>query len=203
MNNQSKVKEHDMKNSFMDEGENTEKIKDIGVPIQSLHHFANYCHDAEETRHFYEDILGLKLIHILRGENLPGSGIHQPYLHLFFEMEDKSSLAFFDLLDAPNHPGMTAEKPWTNHIALRVSNMDQLLQAKARLQDAGIAIQGPIDHEFVESIYFLDPNGVNLELTVNTANDQYMQHECDTAHAKLKEWNEEKKAHMDAIGVSV
>ena len=33
------------------------------APIQQLHHFAYRARDAEETRHFYEDILGLPLPH--------------------------------------------------------------------------------------------------------------------------------------------
>ena len=28
------------------------------APIEQLHHYAYRCRDAEETRHFYEDILG-------------------------------------------------------------------------------------------------------------------------------------------------
>ena len=192
-----------MKNNFENHGQSTAECQSIGIPVHSLHHFANYCYDAEETRHFYENLLGLKLVHSLRVENLPSSGIYQPYLHLFFEMEDKSCLAFFDLLDEPNHAGMTAEKPWTDHIALRISDLDKLLQAKARLEASGVAVKGPIDHEFVKSIYFVDPNGVNLELTVNTADQAYMQHECDTAHANLKQWTKEKKAHKKALGESV
>ena len=35
------------------------------VPIHGLHHFAYRCRDAEETRHFYEDLLGLPLTHIV------------------------------------------------------------------------------------------------------------------------------------------
>ena len=31
------------------------------APIHGLHHFAWRCRDAEETRHFYEDLLGLPL----------------------------------------------------------------------------------------------------------------------------------------------
>ena len=31
------------------------------APVLGLHHFAYRCRDAEETRHFYEDILGLPL----------------------------------------------------------------------------------------------------------------------------------------------
>ncbi|MDB5672425.1 MAG: glyoxalase, partial [Alphaproteobacteria bacterium] len=30
--------------------------------VQSLHHFAYRCRNAEETRHFYEDILGMPLV---------------------------------------------------------------------------------------------------------------------------------------------
>ena len=36
------------------------------APIHGLHHFAYRCKDAEETRHFYEDILGLPLYHIIK-----------------------------------------------------------------------------------------------------------------------------------------
>ena len=31
------------------------------VPIKGLHHWAYRCKDAEETRRFYEDILGLRV----------------------------------------------------------------------------------------------------------------------------------------------
>ena len=198
-----KVKENDMKNNILDGMEQTQSVDGIGVSISSLHHYANYCYDAEETRHFYEDLLGLRLVHTLQAQNLPSSGIRQPYLHLFFEMEDKNCLAFFDLLEPPNHPGMTAEKPWTDHIALHVRDMDALLQAKERLLTANVAVRGPVDHEFVKSIYFKDPNGVNLELTTKTADEDYMQHECDTAHAKLQKWTEEKRNFRQALkGVS-
>jgi len=38
------------------------------VPIHGLHHYACRCRDAEETRRFYQDILGLPLVHIIRAE---------------------------------------------------------------------------------------------------------------------------------------
>lgn len=167
-------------------------VAQLGVTFSRLHHFANFCHDAEETRHFYEDLLGLPLVHTLRAEELPTSKKHQPYVHLFFEMEDKSCLAFFDLLDPPDHPGMTLDKPWTNHMAIKISSMDKLLAAKQRLEEAGVATRGPTDHGFVQSVYFEDPNGVRLELAVDSASPAEMQHERDTAHAKLAAWAQEK-----------
>ena len=37
--------------------------------IRGLYHFAYPCRDAEETRHFYEDLLGLPLAHVFSGAN--------------------------------------------------------------------------------------------------------------------------------------
>lgn len=172
-------------------------VTPIGVTVYRLHHYACFCHDAEQTRHFYEDLLGLPLVHALRVENLPGSGAYQPYLHLFFEMADGSTLAFFDLLGGANHPGMTAPHPWTNHVAMRVSSMEQLMLAKERLEAAGVAVRGPLDHEFVQSIYFSDPNGVNLEFTTDSADAAYLQHERDAAHAHLAAWMQEKQRPLN------
>ena len=48
------------------------------VPIHGLHHWAYRCRDAEETRRFYEDLLGLPLTHfirIVRAVMLKGSGL--------------------------------------------------------------------------------------------------------------------------------
>ena len=39
--------------------------------VQQLHHYAYKARDAEETRHFYEDILGLPLYHIIHNHYLP------------------------------------------------------------------------------------------------------------------------------------
>ena len=69
------------------------------VPINGLHHFAYRCRDAEETRHFYEDILGLPLIHVIRQDRVPSTQEHCPHAHIFFRMTDGSCVAFFDLGD--------------------------------------------------------------------------------------------------------
>ena len=43
-----------------------------------------------------------------------------------------------------------------------------MLEAKKRLEQAGIEVVGVTDHGFVQSIYFFDPNGIRLELTTET-----------------------------------
>ncbi|SPL71322.1 VOC family protein [Acinetobacter stercoris] len=178
-------------------------IDKISIPVQSLHHAAYFCYDAEETRHFYEDLLGWPLVHALRVDerDLPSPAFTKPYMHLFFELEDKSCIAFFDILDEPTS-AMTTPHPPINHIAFKVSNREQLLTAKARLEAAGVPVVGALDHGFVESIYFEDPNGVNLELTFDSAGESFHVHARETARDNLKAWSLEKSQDRKQTGVA-
>lgn len=162
------------------------------IAIHGLHHFAYRCRDAEETRHFYEDILGLPLYHIIQSDYVPSTGEYCPYTHIFFRMGDGSCIAFFDLGDdqgcapSPNTPA------WVNHLALRVEAVDQLEQMKARLLAHGVEVVGVTDHHIFKSIYFFDPNGVRLELSAQLASAMAMAQESQTAHARLAEWTRRK-----------
>jgi catechol 2,3-dioxygenase-like lactoylglutathione lyase family enzyme len=162
------------------------------VPIHGLHHFAWRCRDVEETRAFYEDLLGLPLVHVIRADHVPSTGEYCPYVHIFFRMGDGSHIAFFDLgddaaaLPSPNTPA------WVNHLALRVGSLAELLSARERLEAAGIEVLGPTDHHIIRSIYFFDPNGIRLELTVPTVPDEEMQRLAALAHEEARAWTREK-----------
>ena len=165
------------------------------VPIHGLHHWAYRCRDAEETRHFYEDLLGLPLTHFIRqGEYVGSSGERvEKFAHIFFEMVDGSSLAFFDLGDdvaaepSPNTPR------WCNHMALEVESLAHLEKAHKRLQAAGVEVVGPLDHDgWVKSIYFFDPNGARLELTTVTGAHLEADYRAN-ARAELDAWTREKR----------
>ena len=166
------------------------------IPINGLHHFAWRCRDAEETRHFYEDILGLPLFHYIRSDIVPSTGEYCPYVHIFFRLGDGSCLAFFDLGDnqisepSPNTPD------WVNHIALRVDTVEELEQMKQRLEAYKIEVIGVTDHRIFKSIYFFDPNGVRLELCAQLASNTQMFQEQKTAHQKLADWSAEKKQRL-------
>jgi catechol 2,3-dioxygenase-like lactoylglutathione lyase family enzyme len=168
------------------------------VPVRGLHHFAWRCRDAEETRRFYEDILGLPLAHLIRSDIVPSTGEHCPYVHIFFRLDDGSFIAFFDLGDdlasdpSPNTP------MWVNHLALRVDSVERLQQARERLQAAGVEVVGITDHKFIQSIYFFDPNGIRLELTVQVATPQYMEEAERKARAALDAWTAQKEARRAA-----
>ena len=160
------------------------------VAIHGLHHFAWRCRSAEETRHFYEDLLGLPLVHVIRSDHVPSTGEYCPYVHIFFQLGDGSCVAFFDLGDgqaaepSPNTPA------WVNHLALRVASDADLLAARDRLVAAGVEVLGPTDHHIIRSIYFFDPNGIRLELTVPTVPHAEMERLATCAHADLAAWSQ-------------
>jgi len=70
------------------------------VPLQKLYHFAYPCRDAEETRRFYEDILGVPLVHCMLAERVPSSGEQAPYAHFFFELGDGKRVSVDEYVDA-------------------------------------------------------------------------------------------------------
>jgi hypothetical protein len=80
-----------------------------------------------------------------------------------------------------------------NHIALRVDSLAALGAAKARLEAAGIEVLGITDHHIIESIYFFDPNGIRLELTVPTASAETVVRHEQEAHAAVQAWTREKR----------
>lgn len=163
------------------------------APIHQLHHVAYRAKDAEETRRFYEDILGLPLYHIIQSDYVPSTGEYCPYTHFFFRLQDGSFIAFFDLGDdVAGEPSPNTPK-WVNHIAFRVDSVDELKRMKERLEAHGVHVLGVTDHHIFHSIYFFDPNGIRLELSAQLADEFQMLQESRTAHARLAEWTARKE----------
>jgi catechol 2,3-dioxygenase-like lactoylglutathione lyase family enzyme len=145
--------------------------------IKGLHHNAYRCRDSEETRVFYEDFLGLRFVSAFEIEPA-ATGHDTRALHTFFEMDDGSCLAFFEV------PGL--------HIALGVEGetFESMLQ-KAKAEDR--EVRGPVDHGFVRSIYFRDPNGYVIELTASTGkHGEMMDPAISKPHEALERWQAAK-----------
>jgi catechol 2,3-dioxygenase-like lactoylglutathione lyase family enzyme len=153
--------------------------------LEGLHHYAYRCRNGEETRHFYEDLLGLPLAVAVVHDRVPSTNEHYPYCHIFFELQDGSYLAFFDLLDGRGPVPDATTPPWVHHIALRVASRRALLDAKARLEAEKIEVVGIVDHGWFDSIYFFDPNGIRLELVSPTASTTELAHRTADAHGIL------------------
>jgi len=164
--------------------------------IRGLYHYAHPCRDAEETRRFYEDLLGLPLVNFMSAERVPSTGEAAPYAHMFFAMGDDSYIAFFDLgrnempAPSPNTPD------WVQHFAMEVGSVEEVLAIKKRLEAAGIEVKGLVDHDFIQSIYFFDPNGLRLEVTARTEQPGAIEAAAREAHDALRQWTRAKAERL-------
>jgi len=161
--------------------------------IQGLNHVAYRCRDAEETRKFYEDVLGLRLSSALWLKSSK-TGRSLNVLHIFFEMGDNSFIAFFEVPEGQDEAMFREKSDFDLHLALGVKDMETLLAYKDRLTKAGYQVRGPSDHDFLQSIYFYDPNGYVVELTAKTGKyDEIMEGHVDEAHSILDQWQRAKQ----------
>ena len=161
---------------------------------KKLHHAAFRCRDARETVAFYTSVLGLKFSHAMGEDHVPSTGKYSPHIHIFFEMEDGSNIAFFECPQDPGEAsGRDPQTPnWIQHFAFEVQDLPTLMQAKKKLEDQGVLVVGPTNHDdFITSIYFFDPSGHRLELTVRTCQDPVrMQQFVDEAPQVLAVWDQ-------------
>jgi catechol 2,3-dioxygenase-like lactoylglutathione lyase family enzyme len=150
--------------------------------IKGLHHNAYRCRDSEETRAFYEDFLGLRLVSAFEIDQ--GRA-----LHTFFEMDD-GCLAFFEVPGSPFD--FKTQDALDLHIALEVEN--DIFESMLRKGKAeGREVRGPVDHGFVRSIYFRDPNGYVIELTASTGtHGEIMDPAISKPHEALEHWQTAK-----------
>jgi glyoxylase I family protein len=120
-----------------------------------VHHLALICSDPETTIRFYQDLVGFPLVELFENRDYPGSS------HFFFDIGNRNLLGFFDF------PGLGLEPVpeglgGIQHVAISVTP-EVFEAAKVRLTDAGVEFRGP-DMGVEESIYFKDPDNIQVEL---------------------------------------
>jgi catechol 2,3-dioxygenase-like lactoylglutathione lyase family enzyme len=159
------------------------------TPLRKLHHNAYRCRDSEETRKFYEDFLGMRLSCTLEIEETM-TGRKSSNLHTFYEMAEGSYLAFFESPDMPFE--FKHQHDYDLHIALEVGEAD-LKPMMEKAKGKGIETRGISNHGFIHSVYFRDPNGYVIELTMKMPDhDQAMDPASNAARAKLEKWQAAK-----------
>ena len=135
-----------------------------------VNHLALVTNDMEKTVRFYRDILEMPLVAAIG--NAPGS---YPYRHYFFEVGPNNTIAFLEwpgLVEAFYKPAgqPVAGRIQFDHVSFDVESEEALLELQDRLEQAGVEVTPVIDHRFIHSIYFTDPNGIALEATVWVTN---------------------------------
>ncbi|WP_346908993.1 VOC family protein [uncultured Roseibium sp.] len=140
----------------------------IQLKLHGVDHSARPTWKLRETVTFYRDVLGLPLIHTIsaRGWGHPG---HPDFLHFFFDAGDGATIAFFYYIGADRPERYLPEDSHfysATHTAWGVESREELEQWKETLEGRGMTVSPYTRHEGLESIYFRDPNGYPLEITL-------------------------------------
>jgi catechol 2,3-dioxygenase-like lactoylglutathione lyase family enzyme len=135
-----------------------------------VHHLALVCKDMRATHEFYTNVMKMELT----------CAIHVPpyadedAMHLFYDMGGGNQLAFFWFKDAPAaivgqaHPENVAAANAhgsMHHIAFSVDTEEEVLAWREHLKSMQVKVTPMIDHDFCKSIYFVDPDGMQLEIS--------------------------------------
>ena len=131
------------------------------IKIKKLHHSAYRCKNSEQTRRFYVDFLNLQLTKAFIIK-VTKSGRKTNVLHTFYTLKDGSSIAFFE--DPSTFFEFKDQRDFDLHIAFEVDPRD-LSFFFHKGKSLGVETRGIIDHGFIKSIYFRDPNGYVIELS--------------------------------------
>jgi glyoxalase family protein len=133
------------------------------MEILGLHHITIACSDRERTCDYYTRVLGLTLVK--RRAHPPAAGSEQ----LYFGNTRGTPGSLISFIEqpgvTPGHEGVGG----THHFALLVESREGLLKWKRRLTDLGIAVSGPLDRHYFESIYHRDPDGTVIEIATRGA----------------------------------
>jgi catechol 2,3-dioxygenase-like lactoylglutathione lyase family enzyme len=114
----------------------------------------------DATVRFYHGVLGARLVAHLGTDS---------FRHYFFELGAENTVAFFEYRHVELTPfAKPAGRPdpravQFDHLSLNLADEQALLTLRSRLKAAGCEVTDVVDHSFIRSIYFTDPNGIALE----------------------------------------
>lgn len=135
--------------------------------VRELGHVVLYVRDLERSARFYGDVLGWQRV---EGGNLPFRAA------AFTSGRTHHELLLIEV--GPDAPGpLHGRRVGLYHIGIKVGDSDDdLREALARLQEAGVPITGASDHTVTHSLYILDPDGNELELYVDVPGVDWRTH---------------------------
>jgi catechol 2,3-dioxygenase-like lactoylglutathione lyase family enzyme len=127
---------------------------------RGINHLALITPDMDATVRFYHGVLGARLVATI---GTPG------FRHYFFDFGAGQTVAFFEYADTEV---ATYAKPagvpdpraiQFDHLSFNLTDEHALEELQQRLKEHGCEVTDVIDHGFMRSIYFSDPNGIALE----------------------------------------
>jgi catechol 2,3-dioxygenase-like lactoylglutathione lyase family enzyme len=127
---------------------------------RGINHLALVTTDMDATVRFYHGVLGARLVAHLGNRS---------FRHYFFEIGPQNTIAFFEYRDFELTPfakpaGIPDRRAAQfDHVSFNLPDEEALLRLRSRLKAAGSEVTDVVDHTFIRSIYFTDPNGIALE----------------------------------------
>lgn len=134
---------------------------------KGIHHIAFASKDTQATFDFYHNKLGMNLVRTENHRQQDGY-----FRHFFFDMGNEQMIGFFEVNNVGEKPDYKTDLSesvglplWVNHIAFNVESEVRYKEIKQRAKANGVGFLAQVDHDWVKSIYFMDPNGLMLEYT--------------------------------------
>ncbi|EKO3835074.1 SMU1112c/YaeR family gloxylase I-like metalloprotein [Vibrio harveyi] len=123
--------------------------------FNAIHHVAIICSDYPTSKHFYTQVLGLKVI----AENYREA---RDSYKLDLALPDGSQVELFSFPGAPKRPSFP-EAQGLRHLAFLVDDVEQ---AKAYLESNDVEVEPIRIDEFTGKAFtfFQDPDGLPLEI---------------------------------------
>lgn len=125
---------------------------------RGVNHLALVTPDMDATVRFYAGVLGMRVV---------ATTMAGPMRHYFFELGPQNTIAFFEIEGAETFAkgaGSPPDRPiQMDHLSFNVPDEAALEQLRKRLLAAGSEVTEVVDHGFIRSVYFTDPNGIALE----------------------------------------
>jgi catechol 2,3-dioxygenase-like lactoylglutathione lyase family enzyme len=129
-----------------------------GPRWRGVNHMALVTPDMDATVRFYAGVLGMRLV---------ATVMAGPMRHYFFEIGPGNTIAFFEIKGmetfAKPAGGPSSRTIQFDHLSFNLPDEQALLDLRDRLESADCEITEVVDHGFVRSVYFTDPNGIALE----------------------------------------
>jgi catechol-2,3-dioxygenase len=133
------------------------------MEIKELGHLVLYVRDVERSAAFYRDVLGWRQI-----LPAPGGPDALPFPAAAFSAGRTHHELLLIEVGGDATPIPAGRRVGMYHFGLKVGDGDdELREALARLEKAGVPITGASDHTITHSLYILDPDGNEIELYVD------------------------------------
>jgi glyoxylase I family protein len=120
-----------------------------------IHHIAVICSDYSKSKHFYVDVLGLKIVREIYREE-------RKSFKLDLQVGDRYQLELFSFPNPPSRPS-APEACGLRHLAFEVDDVQETIR---RLRDCGVEVEPVrVDETTNKSFtFFQDPDHLPIEI---------------------------------------